>query len=104
MARLLIAAGGTGGHIYPGLAIAREFASRHSDAQISFVGTNRGLEGKIIGKAGFDVHLLRAEPLRGGSMLRKIKSTFALFPALTDARRLLRKLNPDVVVGVGGWG
>lgn len=103
MARLLIAAGGTGGHIYPGLAIAREFASRHSDAQISFVGTNRGLEDKIIGKAGFDVHLLRAEPLRGGSMLRKIKSTFALFPALSDARRLLRKLNPDAVVGVGGY-
>ena len=103
MTRLLIAAGGTGGHIYPGLVIAREFAIRHSDAQISFVGTNRGLEGRIIGKAGFDVHLLRAEPLRGGSMLRKIKSTFALLPALSDAHRLLRKLEPDAVVGVGGY-
>ncbi|SVA81775.1 uncharacterized protein METZ01_LOCUS134629, partial [marine metagenome] len=81
----------------------REFAIRHSDAQISFVGTNRGLEDRIIGKAGFDIHLLRAEPLRGGSMLRKIRSTFALLPALSDAHCLLRKLKPDAVVGVGGY-
>ncbi len=101
--RLLIAAGGTGGHIYPGLAIAREFAARHPDAEISFVGTQRGLEGKIIGDAGFEVHMLRAEPLRGGSLLRRIKAVFALLPALSDARRLLTKVEPDAVVGVGGY-
>ncbi len=103
MTRLLIAAGGTGGHIYPGLAVAREFAARHPDAEISFVGTQRGLEGKIIGNAGFEVHMLRAEPLRGGSVLRKIKAVFALFPALFDARSLLKKVLPDAVVGVGGY-
>ena len=96
MARLLIAAGGTGGHIYPGLAIAREFAMRHLGAQISFVGTNRGLEDRIIGEAGFDVHLLRAEPLRGGSMLRKIKSTFALFPATDNYTHLTLQTTPYV--------
>lgn len=103
MTRLLIAAGGTGGHIYPGLAIAREFAARHPDAQVSFVATKRDLEGKIISEIGFDIHLIRAEPLRGGSLLRKIKSAFVLFPALSDARRLLSKLQPDAVVGVGGY-
>lgn len=103
MTRLLIAAGGTGGHIYPGLAVAREFAARHNDAEISFVGTERGLEGKIIGDAGFEVHMLRAEPLRGGSLLRKVKAAFSLFPALTDASRLLKKVRPGAVVGVGGY-
>ncbi len=103
MTRLLIAAGGTGGHIYPGLAVAREFATRHADAEISFVGTERGLEGRIIGDAGFEVHMLRAEPLRGGSLLRKAKAMFALFPALSDARRLLEKVQPHAVVGVGGY-
>ena len=103
MTRLLIAAGGTGGHIYPGLAVAQEFAARHADAEISFVGTERGLEGRIIGDAGFEVHLLRAEPLRGGSLLRKAKAALALFPALSDARRLLKKVQPDAVVGVGGY-
>ena len=103
MTRLLIAAGGTGGHIYPGLAVAREFAARHTDAEISFVGTERGLEGKIIGAAGFEVHMLRAQPLRGGSLLRKAKAVFSLFPTLTDARRLLEKIRPDAVVGIGGY-
>jgi len=101
--RLLIAAGGTGGHIYPGLAVGREFAARHADAEVMFVGTSRGLEEKIIGGAGFPVHLLRAQPLRGGSLARKAKGALALFPALRDAGKLLRKLQPDAVVGVGGY-
>ncbi len=102
-ARLLLAAGGTGGHIYPGLAIAGEFQARHPRAEIVFVGTARGLEERIIGGAGFEVHMLRAEPLRGGSLGRKIKGGLALFPAVWDASRLLRKVRPDAVVGVGGY-
>ena len=103
MTRLLIAAGGTGGHIYPGLAVAREFAARHPDAEISFAGTERGLEREIVGDAGFEVHMLRAEPLRGGSLLRKIKGVYALLPAFADARRLLSQVEPDAVFGVGGY-
>jgi len=102
-ARLLLAAGGTGGHIYPGLAIAGEFQARHPGAEIVFVGTSRGLEERIIGGAGFEVHMLRAEPLRGGSPGRKIKGGLALFPAAVDANRLLREFRPDAVVGVGGY-
>jgi UDP-N-acetylglucosamine--N-acetylmuramyl-(pentapeptide) pyrophosphoryl-undecaprenol N-acetylglucosamine transferase len=102
-ARLLLAAGGTGGHIYPGLAIAGEFQTRHPRAEIVFVGTARGLEERIIGGAGFEVHMLRAEPLRGGSLGRKIKGGLALFPAAADANKLLREFRPDAVVGVGGY-
>ncbi len=101
--RLLIAAGGTGGHIYPGLAVAREFAARHPDAAIVFVGTSRGLEEKIAGSAGFDVRTLRAEPLRGGSIGRRIKGVLALIPSFVDAIGLLREVRPDVVLGVGGY-
>ena len=101
--RLLIAAGGTGGHIYPGLAVAREFASRHEAAEPVFVGTPRGLEGQLVGDAGFRIEMLRVEPLRGGSIGRKIKGLLALVPAFSDAGRLLRREQPDAVVGVGGY-
>jgi UDP-N-acetylglucosamine--N-acetylmuramyl-(pentapeptide) pyrophosphoryl-undecaprenol N-acetylglucosamine transferase len=101
--RLLIAAGGTGGHIYPGLAVGRELVARHPDAEVVFVGTSRGLEEKIIGGAGFPVRPLRAEPLRGGSLGRKIKGVLALLPALRDAGRLLREVEPHAVFGVGGY-
>ena len=101
--RLIIAAGGTGGHIYPGLAVGKEFRARRPDADILFVGTSRGLEDEIIGEAGFEVEILSAKPLRGGSLLRKIKGLWALAPAYRDARRLLRRFRPDAVVGVGGY-
>ena len=101
--RLLIAAGGTGGHIYPGLAVAQEFARRHPRARIVFVGTSRGLEEKIIGGAGFEVHTLRAEPLRGGSLFRRLKGVLALAPSFAGADALLRRLRPNAVVGVGGY-
>lgn len=101
--RLLIAAGGTGGHIYPGLAVGRAFADRHPDAAIEFIGTERGLEDRIIGGAGFPVRRLRAAPLRGGSLSRKVRGVAALLPALVDADRLLRRTRPDAVFGVGGY-
>ncbi len=101
--RLLIAAGGTGGHIYPGLAVAREFLRRHPGARIAFLGTARGLEEKIIGGSDFEVHTLRAEPLRGGSLGRRLKGVLALVPSLAAADRLLRALQPDAVLGVGGY-
>jgi len=101
--RLLIAAGGTGGHIYPGLAVARELLSRHPAASVRFVGTPRGLESELVGGAGFAVEMLRAQPLRGGSLLRKLRAVAALPAALYDAGRLLRRSRPDAVVGVGGY-
>jgi UDP-N-acetylglucosamine--N-acetylmuramyl-(pentapeptide) pyrophosphoryl-undecaprenol N-acetylglucosamine transferase len=101
--RLLIAAGGTGGHIYPGLAVGKAFIARHPAAKVMFIGTSRGLEERIIGAEGFPVHPLRAAPLRGGSLLRKVKGVLALAPALRDAYRLLRELRPDAVFGVGGY-
>jgi UDP-N-acetylglucosamine--N-acetylmuramyl-(pentapeptide) pyrophosphoryl-undecaprenol N-acetylglucosamine transferase len=101
--RLLVAAGGTGGHLYPALAVAREFLDREPEAHVIFSGTRRGLESRIVPKAGFRLEMVRVEPLRGGGVSRKIKGALSLFPAFIDAVRLLRRTRPRVVMGVGGY-
>jgi len=101
--RLLIAAGGTGGHVYPGLAVAGELRRKRPDAEITFVGTARDLERDLAGRAGYPVEIVRVEPLRGGSWLRRLKAVAALPGAMVDAVRLLRRLDPRVAMGVGGY-
>lgn len=85
--RLLVAAGGTGGHIYPALAVARKLIEMEPEAKVIFCGTERGLEGRIIPRAGFPLELVRVEPLRGGSLFRKAKAVALLPLALLDADR-----------------
>lgn len=101
--RVLVAAGGTGGHLYPALAVARELKSRQPEAEVTFVGTRRGLEGKLVPDAGFPLELVRVEPLRGGSFLRKVKGVLQLVPAMLESSRLLKRTRPHVVMGVGGY-
>jgi UDP-N-acetylglucosamine--N-acetylmuramyl-(pentapeptide) pyrophosphoryl-undecaprenol N-acetylglucosamine transferase len=102
-AKLLVAAGGTGGHLYPALAVAEQFMSLAKDASVTFVGTARGLESRIVPRAGFPLELVRAAPLRGGSIIRKLRGALAIFPALLDAAALLRRIQPSVVMGVGAY-
>lgn len=101
--RLLVAAGGTGGHLYPALAVAESFRSLVERAEVMFVGTERGLETRIVPRAGFALELVRAAPLRGGSLARKLAGVYGLFAGLIDSTRLLRRVEPDVVMGVGGY-
>ena len=101
--RLLVAAGGTGGHLYPALAVVRELKSRAPEAEVTFVGTRRGLEGKIVPGAGFPLEIVRVEPLRGGSFLRKVKGVLQLVPSMLESSRLLKRCRPNVVMGVGGY-
>ncbi len=101
--RLLIAAGGTGGHIYPALAVARKFIEMEPEAKVIFCGTERGLEGRIIPRAGFPLEMVRVKPLRGGSSFRKVKAVASLPLAFVDAVMLLRRVHPRVVMGVGGY-
>ena len=76
--RVIIAAGGTGGHIYPGVAIAREFKRRDPATEILFVGTPRGLESKIVPSEGFALELIEVGALKGVSLFAKIKSLVGL--------------------------
>jgi UDP-N-acetylglucosamine--N-acetylmuramyl-(pentapeptide) pyrophosphoryl-undecaprenol N-acetylglucosamine transferase len=101
--RVIIAAGGTGGHIFPGVAIAREFERRDQSAVILFVGTARGLETKIVPREGFDLELIRVGALKGVSVFERIKSLAGLPTSFLAALRILKRFKPDVVIGVGGY-
>jgi len=101
--RVIIAAGGTGGHIFPGVAIAREFRLRFPSAEILFVGTGRGLETKIVPREGFDLELIRVGALKGVSVFERGKSLAGLPLSFVAALRILRRFKPDVVIGVGGY-
>ena len=101
--RVIIAAGGTGGHIFPGVALAREFKRRDPATAILFVGTARGLESRIVPREGFDLELIRVGALKGVSIFERIKSLAGLPMSFVAARRILKRFKPDVVVGVGGY-
>jgi UDP-N-acetylglucosamine--N-acetylmuramyl-(pentapeptide) pyrophosphoryl-undecaprenol N-acetylglucosamine transferase len=97
----VIAAGGTGGHILPGLAVARELASR--GAEVTFVGTERGLEKRLVPEAGFTLELVSSGPLKSVGLLTKLRSAIAVPMGAMQARKLLRQLRVNVVLGVGGY-
>lgn len=100
--RILIAGGGTGGHIIPALAVARALVERHN-AQVLFVGTPRGLEGRMVPAAGFEVRLIQVGQLKNVSLMTKLRTAFDLPRAILTCRRLLREFRPDAVLSVGGY-
>jgi UDP-N-acetylglucosamine--N-acetylmuramyl-(pentapeptide) pyrophosphoryl-undecaprenol N-acetylglucosamine transferase len=97
---ILIAAGGTGGHIFPGLALAAAIRRREPSTLVSFVGTPRGLEGRIIPDAGYALHLVDMVPFSGA---RRAVAPAAFARATWQARRLLRRERAAVAVGMGGY-
>jgi UDP-N-acetylglucosamine--N-acetylmuramyl-(pentapeptide) pyrophosphoryl-undecaprenol N-acetylglucosamine transferase len=100
--RALIAGGGTGGHIIPALAVARELVARHS-AEVLFVGTPRGMESRLVPEAGFELRLIEVGPLKNVSLRTRL-STFVDLPlSLFACRKLIREFKPQVVFGVGGY-
>jgi UDP-N-acetylglucosamine--N-acetylmuramyl-(pentapeptide) pyrophosphoryl-undecaprenol N-acetylglucosamine transferase len=101
--RVIIAAGGTGGHIYPGVAIAREFKVRDPGSEILFVGTPRGLESKIVPREGFALEMIQVGALKNVSFIERMKSLAGLPFSFVAALRILRRFKPQVVVGVGGY-
>jgi UDP-N-acetylglucosamine--N-acetylmuramyl-(pentapeptide) pyrophosphoryl-undecaprenol N-acetylglucosamine transferase len=100
--RVLIAGGGTGGHVIPALAIARELRDAHG-AEVRFVGTARGLEMRLVPEAGFPLELIHVGQLKNVSLRTKLRTTADLPLGVRLCVRLLRSFRPDVVVGVGGY-
>ncbi|HKF48226.1 MAG TPA: undecaprenyldiphospho-muramoylpentapeptide beta-N-acetylglucosaminyltransferase [Terracidiphilus sp.] len=100
--RILIAGGGTGGHIIPALAVARALVERHN-AQILFVGTPRGLEGRMVPAAGFEVRLIQVGQLKNVSLMTKLRTAFDLPRAILECRKILREFQPGAVLSVGGY-
>src|SRR5438270_2589017 len=99
----MIAGGGTGGHIYPAIAIAREFVARDGQRRVVFVGTERGLEKTIVPKAGFPLEFITAAGLQGKSLVDRMRGLFQLPIGFAQAFRLIGKHKPNVVLGVGGY-
>jgi UDP-N-acetylglucosamine--N-acetylmuramyl-(pentapeptide) pyrophosphoryl-undecaprenol N-acetylglucosamine transferase len=100
--RVLIAGGGTGGHVIPALAIARELRDAHG-AEVRFVGTARGLETRLVPEAGFPLELIRVGQLKNVSVATKLRTVADLPLGVVRCVGLVRRFRPDVVVGVGGY-
>jgi UDP-N-acetylglucosamine--N-acetylmuramyl-(pentapeptide) pyrophosphoryl-undecaprenol N-acetylglucosamine transferase len=101
--RALIAAGGTGGHIYPGIAVAREILRREPESEIRFVGTARGLENKLVPQAGFELSLIDSAGLKNVSAAARARGLFVLPKSMLSARALIKSFRPDIVIGAGGY-
>ena len=101
--RLLIAGGGTGGHLFPGVAIAEELRARHPDAVIRFVGTKRGIEARVLPELGWDLELIEVSGLKTVGALGAVRGLLRLPRALWQARRVVKAFAPDAVIGVGGY-
>lgn len=101
--RVMIAGGGTGGHLFPGIALAEEVTTRHHKNDVVFVGTDRGLEVRVVPAAGFPLEMIPVQGLKGMGLLKFLKGLLILPLAFIASWKLLKKYRPDVVVGVGGY-
>src|SRR5205809_6780024 len=100
---LLIAAGGTGGHLYPGVAVADELRKTEPDLRVVFAGTPKGLESKLVPKTGYELELLPILPLNAVGPARAVKGLLALPWGMFKAAQLVRRRKPFAVLGVGGY-
>src|SRR3954469_9567038 len=101
--RLLIAGGGTGGHLFPGVAIAEELRAREPAAAVRFVGTRRGIEARVLPELGWELSLIEVSGLKTVGALGALRGLLRLPRALWQARRIVREFRPDAVIGVGGY-
>ncbi len=99
--RVAIFAGGTGGHVYPALAVAAELSER--GYAVEWFGTDRGLEARVVPEAGYPLHALRVSGIRGKGVVARLKGLTTVFLALTQSLGLLRRLKPVCALGMGGY-
>jgi UDP-N-acetylglucosamine--N-acetylmuramyl-(pentapeptide) pyrophosphoryl-undecaprenol N-acetylglucosamine transferase len=100
---VVIAAGGTGGHLYPAVALAREFLRRDPSTKILFVGTSRGIESKVLAHEGFELALITAKPVMGKGLLEVMQGVLTIPAGLWQSLRILQRRQADLVIGVGGY-
>ena len=100
---VVIAGGGTGGHLYPGIAVAREIVRRAPHARVSFAGTARGLEARVVPAEGFALDVVRSAGIKGKSLVARLRGASLVPLSLVDAWRIVSRRRPAVVIGVGGY-
>jgi UDP-N-acetylglucosamine--N-acetylmuramyl-(pentapeptide) pyrophosphoryl-undecaprenol N-acetylglucosamine transferase len=101
--KLIIAGGGTGGHLFPGIAVAEEFLSREAGNEVLFVGTERGIESRAVPAAGYALELISAAGIRGKGSLNQMKGAALMAYGYAQSRKILKRFRPDMVLGVGGY-
>ncbi len=100
---ILIAGGGTGGHLFPGIALAEEFLRRNKESDICFVGTMHGIEAKVLPAEGWSFSPVTAYGLFGKSFMNKLKGLFGMLIGVVQSAFILLNRKPDIVIGVGGY-
>jgi UDP-N-acetylglucosamine--N-acetylmuramyl-(pentapeptide) pyrophosphoryl-undecaprenol N-acetylglucosamine transferase len=100
--RVIIAGGGTGGHVIPALAIAQQLKKQFA-ADVLFIGTARGIETRLVPQAGFPLELIQVGALKNVSLMTRAKTMFDLPRAIAASSRMLSEFDPEVVIGVGGY-
>jgi UDP-N-acetylglucosamine--N-acetylmuramyl-(pentapeptide) pyrophosphoryl-undecaprenol N-acetylglucosamine transferase len=101
--RCVIAGGGTGGHLFPGIAIAEALIERDRENEVLFIGTERGIETRVLAGGKFPLKTIRAMPFTGKSFGRKIIAILTIPLAISEAFSTLKEFNPQLVLGVGGY-
>jgi UDP-N-acetylglucosamine--N-acetylmuramyl-(pentapeptide) pyrophosphoryl-undecaprenol N-acetylglucosamine transferase len=100
--RVILAGGGTGGHVIPALAIAQQLKKEYA-AEILFIGTPRGMESRLVPAAGFELRLVQVGALKNVSLMTRLRTALDLPLAILKSSAMLRQFRPDVVIGVGGY-
>ncbi|MGL4914110.1 MAG: undecaprenyldiphospho-muramoylpentapeptide beta-N-acetylglucosaminyltransferase [Romboutsia sp.] len=101
--RVLLSGGGTGGHVYPAIAIANRIKEEHPDAEIVFVGTAKGIESEIVPKYGYELKTVTVQGFKRKIDIDNVKRVFKLFKGLEQSRKVVKKFKPDIVIGTGGY-
>lgn len=101
--KVIIAGGGTGGHLFPGIAVAREIQRRDRNSEILFVGAEQGIEARLVPQEGFALRTLPAGSMKGVGWLSRIRNAVATLKGILGAARILNEFRPSIVIGVGGY-
>ena len=101
--KVIMTGGGTGGHIYPAIAIADKIEEKQPDAEILFVGTKKGLEKTLVPGNGYPIEFITVSGFDRRNMLKNIKTAADLVRGLSQAKKIIKSFKPDVVIGTGGY-
>ena len=101
--RIVIAGGGTGGHLFPGIAIAEEILARGDNHKVVFIGTKKGIEHRMLGQLGYELQEIDVEGVKGRGLKALINAAYQIPHSMWQSRQILKRFCPDVVIGVGGY-
>jgi UDP-N-acetylglucosamine--N-acetylmuramyl-(pentapeptide) pyrophosphoryl-undecaprenol N-acetylglucosamine transferase len=101
--KLIIAGGGTGGHLFPGIAVAEEFLALSPENEVLFVGTDHGIEARLLPKLGYPLALISASGMKGLGTVKQLLGAGRLLYGYAQSRKILKDFQPDLVLGVGGY-